>query len=108
MLLVLEGETTEGNTNNKVESIKEMSCLQSKEMSMYLMPKWKVRNCLLQGRQLIKQKKLKYLVVLDTKTKKNLKIETRKTDLINQSHNIVKSTLMQIWKSPYMFVFMQK
>ena len=39
MLLVLEGETTEGNTNNKVESIKEMSCLQSKEMSMYLMPK---------------------------------------------------------------------
>ena len=104
MLRVLEGETTEGNTNNKVE----MSCLQSEEMSMYLMPKWKVRNCLLQGRQLIKQKKLKYLVVLDTKTKKNLKIETRKTDLINQSHNIVKSTLMQIWKSPYMFVFMQK
>ena len=36
---VLEGETTEGNTNNKVEGIKEMPCLQSKEMSMYLTPK---------------------------------------------------------------------
>ena len=35
MLRVLEGETTEGNTNNKVE----ISCLQSEEMSMYLMPK---------------------------------------------------------------------
>ena len=39
MLRVLEGETTERNTNNKVESIKEMSRLQSKEISMYLIPK---------------------------------------------------------------------
>ena len=36
---VLGGETTEGNTSNKVEGIKEMPCLQSKKMSMYLTPK---------------------------------------------------------------------
>ena len=32
--------TTEQNTQNKMESIKEMSCLQSKEKTIHLMPKW--------------------------------------------------------------------
>ena len=42
--------------NNKVESIKEMPRLQSKEKKMYRMPKSKVRDYLSQGRQFIKQK----------------------------------------------------
>ena len=36
---VLKGKTTERNNHNKVESIKEMSRLQSKEKTVYLMPK---------------------------------------------------------------------
>ena len=34
--------TTEQNTQNKMESIKEMSCLQSKEKTIHLKPKWNV------------------------------------------------------------------
>ena len=34
--------TTEQNTQNKMESIKEMSCLQSKEKTIHLQPKWNV------------------------------------------------------------------
>ena len=46
----------ERNTNNKVESIKEVPRLQLKEKTMYLMPKSKVRDYLSQGRQFFKQK----------------------------------------------------
>ena len=34
--------TAEQNTQNKMESIKEMSSLQSKEKTIHLMPKWNV------------------------------------------------------------------
>ena len=54
---VFEGKTTERNTHNKVESIKEMPCLQLEQKRMYLMPKSKVRNFKLQVGQFIKQKK---------------------------------------------------
>ena len=36
---ILDGKTTKCNTHNKVENVKEMSCLQSKQKTKHRKPK---------------------------------------------------------------------
>ena len=56
----------------------------------------KSAKLLVKKKTIYQTKEPKYLVPVDTETNINLKIATQKTDVIYQSHNVIKDTITLI------------